>query len=125
MKSILMATMKDEQEKFQKAKRFFERHVEDIVPFIENKSGRDEFENLFKSIEVVPIIYKDTYSEHIEAKEYYEAMAYVAQIHEYQFAKLHRENLLNKDDPLRQWFINVLYDETLGLILDEPNTNIL
>ena len=114
-----------ERAKFEDAKRMFERHVEDIVPFIENKSGRDEFENLFKSIEVVPIIYKDTYSEHIEAKEYYEAMAYVAQIHEYQFAKLHRENLLNKDDPLRQWFINVLYDETLGLILDEPNTNIL
>lgn len=115
----------DEQEKFQKAKRFFERHVEDIVPFIENKSGRDEFEKLFKSVEVVPIIYKDTYLEHIEAKEYYKAMAYVAQIHDYQFARLLRENLLNKDDSLRQWFINVRYDETLGLILDEPNTNIL
>ena len=115
----------DEQEKFQNAKRFFERHVEDILPFIEDKSGRDEFENLFKSIEVVPIIYKDTYSEHIEAKAYYEAMAYVAQIHEYQFAKLRRENLLNKDDSLRQWFINVRYDETRGLIFDEPNTNIL
>lgn len=115
----------EEQEKFQKAKRFFERHVEDIVPFIENKSGRDEFENLFKSIEVVPLIYKDNYSEHIEAKAYYEAMAYVAQIQEYQFAKLYRENLLSKDEHLRQWFINVRYDETLGLIFDEPNTNIL
>ncbi|MCY3720993.1 MAG: CRISPR-associated helicase Cas3' [Candidatus Poribacteria bacterium] len=115
----------DEREKFQKAKQFFERHVEDIVPFIENKSGRDEFEKLFKSIEVVPLIYKDVYSEHIEAKEYYEAMAYIAQIQEYQFAKLYRENLLNKDERLRQWFINVHYDERLGLILDEPNTNIL
>ena len=115
----------DEQEKFQKAKRFFERHVDDIVPFIEDKAGRDEFENLFKSIEVVPIIYKDTYLEHVEAKEYYEAMAYVAQIHEYQFAKLCRENLLNKDDSFRQWFINVRYDETLGLLFDEPNSNIL
>ena len=114
-----------EQEKFQKAKRIFERHVGDIVPFIEDKSGRDEFENLFKSVEVVPIIYKDTYLEHIEAKEYYEAMAYVAQIHDYQFAKLCRENLLNKDERLGQWFINVRYDETLGLILDEPNANIL
>ena len=114
-----------EQEKFKKAKRTFERHVECIVPFIEDKSGRDEFEKLFKSIEVVPLIYKDTYSEHIEAKEYYEAMAYIAQIQEYQFAKLYRENLLDKDECLRQWFINVRYDETLGLILDEPNPNIL
>ena len=115
----------DEQKKFQDAKRRFERHIEDIVPFIEDKSGRDEFENLFKSVEVVPIIYKDTYLEHIEAKEYYEAMAYVAQIHDYQFAKLCRENLLNKDEHLRQWFINVRYDETLGLLFDEPNPNIL
>ena len=113
----------DEQEKFQKAKRFFEQHVEGIVPFIEDKSGRDAFENLFKSIEVVPLIYKDIYSEHIEAKEYYEAMAYIAQIQEYQFAKLRHQNLLNKDDTLRQWFINVRYDETLGLIFDEPNPN--
>ena len=115
----------DEQEKFKNAKRMFERHVEDIVPFIENKSGRDEFENLFKSIEVVPLIYKDTYSEHIEEKEYYEAMAYVAQIRDYQFARLYRGDQLNKDERLGQWFINVRYDETLGLLFDEPNPNIL
>ena len=115
----------DEQDKFKKAKRMFEQHVEGIIPFIEDKSGRDEFENLFKSVEVVPIVYKDTYLEHIEAKEYYEAMASVAQIQDYQFVKLCRENLLNKDDSLRQWFINVRYDETLGLLFDEPNTNIL
>ena len=115
----------DEQAKFENAKRMFKRHVEGIVPFIEDKSGRDEFENLFKSIEVVPIKFKDTYLAHIEAKEYYEAMAYIAQIHDYQFAKLCRENLLNKDDSIRQWFINVRYDETLGLLLEEPNPNIL
>ena len=115
----------DEQKKFQQAKRSFERHVEGIVPFIEDKSGRDEFESLFKSIEVIPLIYKDTYSEHIEAKEYYEAMAYVAQIHDYQFARLYRGDQLNKDERLGQWFINVRYDETLGLLFDEPNPNIL
>ena len=110
-----------EYEKFDKAKRMFEQHVECIVPFIEDKSGSDEFENLFKSIAVVPIIYKDVYSEHIKAKEYYEAEGYVAQIQDYQFARLCRENLLHKDPALRQWFINVSYDETLGLILDKPN----
>ena len=52
-------------------------------------------------------------------------MAYVAQIRDYQFAKLCRENLLNKDDSNPQRFINVCYDETLGLQLDEPNPNLL
>ena len=108
-----------ERAKFEDAKWMFEQHVERIVPFIEDKSGRDEFEKLFKSIEVVPIKFKDTYLAHIKAKEYYEAMAYVAQIHEYQFAKLCRGNLLKKEDSTRQWFIDVCYDETLGLLIKE------
>ena len=117
----------DEKElkKFDGAKQRFEPYIQSIVPFIEDSLGRDEFENLFKSIPVVPIKFKDTYSKHIKAKEYYEAMAYVAQIHDYQFARLSREDQLNKDRGLKQWFINVCYDETLGLILDEPNPNIL
>ena len=114
-----------EQEKFDSAKHIFERHLQDVFPFIEDKSGRDEFENLFKSIPVVPIIYKDIYSKNIESKAYYKAMAYVAQIQDYQFAQLRRNNQLNKDERLGQWFINVRYDETLGLIFDEPNPNIL
>ena len=114
----------DEQATFDKAKRFFEQHLRNIVPFIEDLSGRDEFESLFKSIPVVPMTYKDDYSAHIEAKEYYEAMSYLAQIQEYQFARLCRDDLLSKDKKLKQWFINVCYDENLGLIFDEPNPNI-
>ena len=99
--------------------------VNDLVPFIEDSSGRDKFESLFKSIPVVPMSYKDTYSRHIEVKEYYEAMSYLAQIQEYQFARLIRDDLISKDEKLKQWFINVCYDATLGLIFDEPNPNIL
>lgn len=106
-----------ELEKFDRAKQLFERHIQSIVPFIEDSSGHDEFENLFKSVPVVPIKFKDTYSEHIKAKEYYEAMAYIAQIQDYQFARLRRETQLDKDKDLGQWFINVCYDETLGLLL--------
>ena len=114
----------DEQATFDKAKRFFEQHLRNIVPFIEDLSGRDEFESLFKSIPVVPMTYKDDYSAHIESKEFYEAMSYLAQIQEYQFARLCRDDLLSKDKELKQWFINVCYDENLGLIFDEPNPNI-
>ena len=113
-----------ELDTFHRAKHMFEQHVKNIVPFIEDSSGRDEFECLFKSIPVVPMNYKDDYSKHFEAKEYYEAMSYLAQIQEYQFAPLCRDDLLSKDEKLKQWFINVSYDENLGLIFDEPNPNI-
>lgn len=114
----------EELDKYNRAKRMFTQHVDRIVPFIEDLSGRDEFESLFKSIPVVPMTFKDDYSAHIEAKEYYEAMSYLAQIQEYQFARLCRDDLLSKDEKLKQWFINVCYDENLGLIFDEPNPNI-
>ncbi len=114
-----------ETEKYNRAKQLFDRHIEKIVPFIEGKSGRDEFEQLFRSINVVPSIYKDDYAEHIEAKEYYESMAYIAQIHDYQFAQLRKGGQLYRDESLSQWFITVRYDETLGLLMDEHSTNIL
>ena len=114
-----------EAEKYNRAKQLFDRHLQKIVPFIEDKSGRDEFEQLFRSINVVPSIYKDDYAEHIEAKEYYESMAYISQIHDYQFAQLRKGGQLYKDESLSQWFITVRYDETLGLLMDEHSTNIL
>ena len=89
---------KKEQEIFDTAKRMFEPHLQCIVPFIEDKSGRDEFENLFKSIPVVPSIYWDDYSAHIKAKEYYEAEGYVAQIQDYRFCQLKKDGQICRDE---------------------------
>ena len=114
-----------EQEKFDKAKRAFERLLQDVVPFIEKAENRQEFRELFKSVEVVPADYEEEFGEEIEARRYYEARAYVAQISENQFARLHRDGQLYEDKRLGQWFIKVNYDETLGLLLDEHSTNIL
>ncbi len=114
---------KKEQETFDTAKRMFEPHLQCIVPFIEDKSGRDEFENLFKSIPVVPIIYKDIYCEHVKAKEFYEAMGYVAQIQDYRFCQLRGDGQIYRDEDLPIWIITVEYNKTLGLLLDKHSTN--
>ena len=117
-----------EHEKFNKAKQLFERHLQGIVPFIEDSEGRKEFNELFKSVEVVPECYEENFSEKIEAREYYEARAYIAQINHNQFARLHKDGQLyetKRFGQLGQWFIKVRYDETLGLLLDEHSTNIL
>ena len=117
-----------EQEKFDKAKQLFERHLQDIVPFIEDSEGRKEFNELFKSVEVVPECYEEDFLEKIESREYYEARAYIAQISDRQFARLRQEGQLyetKRFGQFGQWFIKVRYDETLGLLLDEHSTNIL
>ncbi|MYH82856.1 CRISPR-associated helicase Cas3' [Candidatus Poribacteria bacterium] len=117
-----------EHEKFNRAKQLFERHLQGIVPFIEDAEGRKEFNELFKSVEVVPECYEEDFSEKIEAREYYEARAYIAQISHNQFARLHKDGQLyeiKRFGRLGQWFIKVRYDETLGLLLNEHSTNIL
>ena len=114
-----------EKDKFKKAKQLFERHLQDIVPFIEDSKGRKEFNELFKSVEVVPACYEQEYLAEIDERKYYEARAYIAQINYNQFARLKKEGQIYENERLNQCFINVRYDETLGLILDEYNPNIL
>jgi len=110
-----------EQQEFDKIRHEFSKLQ--IVPFVEDDSGRDEFEGLFKSIEVVPSIYEDLFMQHLEAKEFYEAMAYITSISERQFGRLFKEGQLYKQE--RQWFIRVGYDPERGLLLDELGGNIL
>ena len=114
-----------EQEKFDKAKRMFERHLQDIVPFIEDAKGRKEFNELFKSVEVVPTCYEQEFLSDTDARKYYEARAYIAQISYNQFARLYKDGQININERINQCFINVRYDDTLGLILDEYNPNVI
>ena len=119
---------KKEREEFNTAKRIFERHLQDIVPFIEKTSSRQEFYKLFKSIEIVPACYEEEFWGKIESREYYEAAAYIAQISHSQFARLHKGGQLyetKRFGQLGQWFTTVQYDQTLGLHIDEHSTNIL
>ncbi len=114
-----------EKDKFKKAKQLFERHLQDIVPFIEDSKGRKEFNELFKSVEVVPACYEQEYLTEIDERKYYEARAYIAQINYNQFARLKKEGQIYENERLNQCFITVHYDKTLGLVLDEYNPNIL
>ena len=112
-----------EQEIFDNATVLFSQHLRNIVPFIEDTSGREEFTGLFKSVEVVPSDYESEFLEYIEAKAFYEAMAYVTSISEQQFARLYKEGQLYKQEG--QWFVHVHYDSKRGLALDELASNLL
>lgn len=112
-----------EQETFNLAKSLFEQHLRGVVPFVEDASGREEFTGLFRSVEVVPSDYEEVFLEHLAAKEFYEAMAYVTSISEQQFARLHKEGQLYKQEG--QWFVRVRYDSERGLLLDELGGNVL
>ena len=112
-----------EQETFNNARTLFNRHLRNIVPFIEDTSGREEFNGLFKSVEVVPSDYEDEFLGHIEAKEFYDAMAYITSISQQQFMRLHNEGQVYKQEG--QWFVKVRYDSERGLALDKLEENVL
>lgn len=112
-----------EQEIFDNASASFHQHLQNIVPFIEDASGREEFTGLFKTVEVVPSDYEDEFLEHIKAKAFYEAMAYVTVISNQQFMRLRQEGQLYVQQ--RQWFVRVRYDSERGLMLDELAGNLL
>ena len=112
-----------EQETFDNAKVLCNQHFRTIVPFIEDTSAHEEFVDLFKSIEVVPSDYEDEFLGHIEAKEFYEAMAYVTSISDRQFARLRKEGQLYKQEG--QWFVRASYDSERGLAIDELAGNLL
>ena len=109
----------EEYKEFNRAKQDFERHLQDIFPFIESTAGRDEFENLFKSIEVVPACYQADFQKKIKNREYYEANAYITQVSDRQFERLRKEGRVDYEDfgRLEHRFIRVSYDPTLGLRL--------
>ena len=112
-----------EQETFNNARTLFNRHLQNVVPFIEDKSGREEFTGLFKSVEVVPSDYECEFLSHIEAKRFYDAMAYITSISQQQFMRLHNEGQVYKQEG--QPFVRVRYDSECGLALDELAENVL
>jgi len=112
-----------DKEEFELVQRHFESFNKGIVPFINDRENEIEFYSLFKSYEVVPIKYKLDYLKEIEEKRYFEAMSYTLSISVGQFKKLENENNVEYDRDT--YFVNVLYDEKIGLLLNEEEDSIM
>ena len=109
------------QELFDSVQNSFSNILNDFVPFLD--SPKSLFYKLFDSYEVIPIRFRDEYIEKVENKEFYEAMGYCLSISDRQFYKLYKESNISMDDN-NNYFVNIVYDEELGLILSEEESNI-
>ncbi len=111
---------KDKQE-FEMVQKHFESFNKQIVPFINDKDSEIQFYSLFNSYEIVPLNYKLNYLEELEKKRYFEAMGYMLSISVGQFKKLEKED--NVDFDKDTYFVNTIYDEKLGLRLDQEESS--
>lgn len=112
-----------DKEQFKIVQKHFESFNRRIVPFINDKESEMEFYSLFNSYEVVPLKYKLDYQKEIEDKRYFEAMSYILHISVGQFKKLEKENNVEYDGDT--YFVNMVYDEKLGLRLDMEESSIM
>ncbi len=112
-----------DKEEFEIVQRNFESFNKWIVPFINDKNSEMEFYSLFNSYEVVPTKYKLEYLEELKEKRYFEAMSYILSISVGQFKKLENEDNVEFDK--ETYFVNMVYDEKLGLRLDLEESSFL
>ena len=111
---------KDKKE-FEIVQKHFESFNKQIVPFINDKNSEIQFYSLFNSYEIVPLKYKLNYLEELEKKRYFEAMGYMLSISVGQFKKLEKEDNVDFDEDT--YFVNTIYDEKLGLRLDQEESS--
>jgi len=114
-------------EEFESVRRIFPQLWQEILPFIDDKRKEEDFYALFDGVEVVPEKYRDDYEKCIQAKDYFGAIEFIATITNGQYRKLkeqgqlYRESIMDSDTI----FIQTKYDEELGLLLDEYQSNMI
>jgi len=111
-----------QEEKFNSIRDLFKRHLKSLHPFIDSPDGKQEFEGLFRSVEVIPARFQDEYLQLIEEKRYYDAMSFVTQISEMQFKLLYGKKLIYRIGDDGSNFIRLEYDEEYGLLMDKESS---
>lgn len=114
-------------EEFEMVRRNFQKLWRDVLPFIDNKRSKEQFYALFDGVEVVPHKFLDNYLKRIEEKDFFGAIEYVTTITKGQYQRLKKDGQLytKSIDGLNVLFILSKYDEELGLILEEYQSNML
>jgi hypothetical protein len=112
---------KEEEEEFQHAWMSFSSVIKSLLPFDEQEND-EEFWELIRSLEVIPIKFEPEYIRCIEEKKFFEAMRLLATISFGQGAKLRQtERLFRRDN--KYWVADAKYDDELGLIIDERESS--
>jgi CRISPR-associated endonuclease/helicase Cas3 len=112
-----------EQREFERAWDNFGAVLSSLYPFDEKESDEDFWE-LIRSLDVVPIKFEEEYKRLKTEKQYFEAMKFLASISFGQGAMLRNSDRLAFRKDGKYWVADAKYDEELGLILSETEPGI-
>jgi CRISPR-associated endonuclease/helicase Cas3 len=109
-----------ERKRFEQARAAFSALLEDLRPLSHLDEGRDEFQGLFQSVEVLPKTLFEEYEEHRQARRYLLANALLVPIPVGTFYMLNKAGRLTK---LRDGTLlaEATYNKELGLLPKEPD----
>lgn len=102
-----------EKRKSKNVRKAFQNVINSLRPFHSNKSS-EEFYNLFKQVEILPLPLWKEYQQNIDEKKYLLATQLLVPVHLGIFQKLRRENRIVKQDGC--WLANVKYSKHFGLV---------
>lgn len=114
---------KEEQKIFDDVSENFSKFYESNVPFIDINKKESDFYNLFKSVEVIPSSFWSKYTTEIESKRFYEAKKYTLPISLNQYAYLKKNGRIS--DTKYGIIVDAVYNDELGLLINEPTSSIL
>jgi CRISPR-associated endonuclease/helicase Cas3 len=92
------------------------------LPIFDESEFKEDFFDLIKSKEVVPIKFRERYLELKQEYKYFEAMGYVVPISIRQYYRLLKESRVSRDS--FDLFVDAKYDKELGLLLDENEVDV-
>lgn len=92
------------------------------LPIFDESEFKEDFFDLIKSREVIPIKFQEHYLELKHEHKYFEAMGYIVPISIRQYYRLLNENRVSRDG--FDLFVDAKYDKELGLLLDENEVDI-
>lgn len=113
-----------ELKEFKKVEKFFERFINELIPFRNNENIEEDFYSLFNSREVIPHKYREEYEELIGQKRFFDAMGYTTNISDKKYYSLKIKNQIDKASDGTA-IVLCDYDEKLGLLLDKTISNFI
>lgn len=106
-----------EETDFQNALSSCRKVIASLTPFYDS-DDKDDFYDLIRSIEVVPLRFESEYLDCKAQNQHFEAMRFFASISFGQGAKLKQTDRLSRRSD-GYWVADARYDDVLGLLIDE------
>jgi CRISPR-associated endonuclease/helicase Cas3 len=109
----------EEQKKYDSAFKAFEETVANLCPYF--RGSEQEFHDLFDSVDVVPLLFREQYREAIAARRFYDAVGFVASMRLSSVSALKKRARLDRENHV--YFVDCRYDACLGIVVDESEAD--